>query len=81
MGKEPVERQVNPLGKQGWGGGCRQRLQLGDGGPGSLGVICVQGNWCPSWLPAGSCAGSHFYSSLSPTAHEQSGTKSGPFSP
>lgn len=51
MGKEPVECQVNPLGKQGWGGGrCCQRLQLGDGRPGSLGVICVQGNWCPSWL-------------------------------
>lgn len=47
-----------PLGK---GGGCTgccrgavKRLQLALTGPGSLRVICVQGNWCPSCLLAAS---------------------------
>lgn len=49
MGKEPAEREVNPLGKQGGGAavrGCSSALV----GAGSLGVICVQGNWSRSWL-------------------------------
>lgn len=55
VGSEPAERQVSPWGREGGALAAAEaavkRLQLALTGPGSLRVICVQGNWCPE-LPA-----------------------------
>lgn len=50
MGREPAERQVNPLGKLGGWGLLSEAAAWREWGEGARG--CVQGNWCWSWLLA-----------------------------